>query len=306
LVTTTARLREVTVEQSRPGDEAAYRRRVERLLNAAFRLEQREVRDLLALIRQVRARMAVELLAIAPGQQGWRIDQLGQLRAALADVATDLESRYGVLLRSALGTAWEFGAGLPEAALAGANISIRFPLAIDRRQLEVITSLTPQLVRSVTDQFRQRLNSELTLGVLGERSPSDIIRSVQNLLYTQQGRTVRRMGPLGYQAERIVRTEMGRVQALANQVRQQEIADDVPEMHKYWLTAGDGRVRPDHASAGQRYRPGSTPGPIPFSVPYRVGGEQLRYPKDPAGRAAQTVNCRCVSVLYKPEWFKEG
>jgi len=30
--------------------------------------------------------------------------------------------------------------------------------------------------------------------------------------------------------------------------------------------------------------------------PFDVGGEKLLYPRDPAGSASMTINCRCVSA----------
>lgn len=57
---------------------------------------------------------------------------------------------------------------------------------------------------------------------------------------------------------------------------------------KTWVTAGDERVRPDHAEAdGQA---------VPLDQPFDVGGEQLMYPGDPQGSLEQIANCRCVVV----------
>lgn len=55
---------------------------------------------------------------------------------------------------------------------------------------------------------------------------------------------------------------------------------------KTWVTAGDERVRPDHAEAD-----GQT---VPLDQPFDVGGEQLMQPGDPQGSLEQIANCRCV------------
>ncbi|MBA8929423.1 hypothetical protein BC739_006641 [Kutzneria viridogrisea] len=58
------------------------------------------------------------------------------------------------------------------------------------------------------------------------------------------------------------------------------------QLHKQWIAAGDARTRPAHlAVSGAVVR-----GDEAFSV----GGEALRFPHDPQGSAANTVECRCV------------
>jgi uncharacterized protein with gpF-like domain len=55
-----------------------------------------------------------------------------------------------------------------------------------------------------------------------------------------------------------------------------------------WVTAGDAKVRPEHAEAE-----GQT---IGIDDAYDVGGESLAYPGDPTGSAAMIANCRCGEV----------
>lgn len=67
------------------------------------------------------------------------------------------------------------------------------------------------------------------------------------------------------------------------------INDQVVPLDKEWLATSDDRTREWHAEAdGQR---------VPYAEPFDVMGEAMMYPGDPAGSAANVVNCRCV-VLY--------
>lgn len=68
------------------------------------------------------------------------------------------------------------------------------------------------------------------------------------------------------------------------------------KMDKKWRTTLDGRERASHRVAN------SQP-PIPFDAKFVVGGEQLAYPGDRSGSAANIINCRCV-VLYVPPKVK--
>lgn len=65
---------------------------------------------------------------------------------------------------------------------------------------------------------------------------------------------------------------------------------DDSELHQVWVSTLDGHTRRSHAAAdGQR---------APLGGTFRVGHSELRYPGDPRGPAAETINCRCaVSVL---------
>jgi HK97 family phage portal protein len=63
---------------------------------------------------------------------------------------------------------------------------------------------------------------------------------------------------------------------------------------KGWLSARDKDVRDSHREAEQRYAEG-----IALGVPFQVGGELLMYPADPAGSAANIINCRCVEIAMR-------
>jgi glutathione S-transferase len=57
---------------------------------------------------------------------------------------------------------------------------------------------------------------------------------------------------------------------------------------KVWLATLGPRTRPEHAAAsGQE---------VPLDQPFDVGGEELMYPGDPAGSAANCCNCRCTMI----------
>ncbi len=61
--------------------------------------------------------------------------------------------------------------------------------------------------------------------------------------------------------------------------------------NKTWIAILDKRTRPDHVSAdGQQ---------IPVEQSFMVGGESLKYPRDPNGSSSQTIRCRCVAIYDK-------
>ncbi len=61
---------------------------------------------------------------------------------------------------------------------------------------------------------------------------------------------------------------------------------------KGWNGILDAKIRPAHAQADFTY----ALSPIPTVESFIVGGEPLKYPRDPAGSAGNIINCRCEAV----------
>lgn len=93
-----------------------------------------------------------------------------------------------------------------------------------------------------------------------------------------------------WQAERVVRTE---ATAAANFAQTQAAQTIFPpeQMQKEWIASFDDRTRDTHSEAdGQIVMANNT---------FLVGGQPMMFPGDPAGGAAECINCRC-SVAYFP------
>jgi len=93
-----------------------------------------------------------------------------------------------------------------------------------------------------------------------------------------------------YQSERLVRTE---ATAAANFATTQAAQTIFPpeQMQKEWIASFDDRTRDTHSEAdGQIVMANNT---------FLVGGQQMMFPGDTAGGAAEVINCRC-SVAYFP------
>lgn len=87
-----------------------------------------------------------------------------------------------------------------------------------------------------------------------------------------------------YRLERIVRTETIR----AANAGSHEVMLGVGVKRKEWLTAIDGRERPEHAAANGQV--------VAIDAPFEVGGEALMFPGDPSGSPEMTINCRCTAL----------
>lgn len=88
-----------------------------------------------------------------------------------------------------------------------------------------------------------------------------------------------------YQAERLVRTEATNAANFATMESATTIFPGA-QMQKEWIASFDDRTRSSHSEAGAS-------DPVDYNQPFMVGGSFMMYPGDPAGPAAEVINCRC-------------
>lgn len=103
---------------------------------------------------------------------------------------------------------------------------------------------------------------------------------------------IRRMAP-SYsvaRADLIAETE---IRAVSDEVTERSFEESGLEFVAHgWIHTRDNRTREDHAEAGR------TQSRIPIDQDFIVGGETLRYPRDPRASGKQRYRCRCVRNLY--------
>tara|TARA_B100000768_G_scaffold182004_1_gene208325 strand:- start:26439 stop:28007 length:1569 start_codon:yes stop_codon:yes gene_type:complete len=148
-----------------------------------------------------------------------------------------------------------------------------FGSAMGAQRVTLVKGTALKTLQRVT----QQLMTDPEFMTMGSSQQARILRN-QFALYSQQ------------QAERLVRTE---TTAAAN-FAQKEAANTIfpgAQKDKVWIAAFDDRVRDSHAAAdGQQVKENDL---------FIVGGQQMAFPGDPAGGAAEVINCRC-SHYYVP------
>lgn len=98
--------------------------------------------------------------------------------------------------------------------------------------------------------------------------------------------------------ETIARTESLRATSVGQDlaIRQGQLTGAVSnELLKRWLYRHDTRTRDAHIATGDNN------GWIPMSQPFNTPLGPLMYPRDPAGSASNTINCRCRVQYSLPE-----
>lgn len=133
---------------------------------------------------------------------------------------------------------------------------------------------------------------------IAETTMNDVRRSIQRGLSEGLGiavvaRDIRKVTNLSpYRAATVARTEIHNAALYASEeISKQAQVDFGLRLMKFWIPTQDGRTRDAHAAMSRH------PG-VEMNQKFRVGGEMLSRPGDPAGSAATTINCRC-SLVYR-------
>jgi uncharacterized protein with gpF-like domain len=184
----------------------------------------------------------------------------------------------------------------------GLNVSSFNALAPS--QVNVALDFSAELVQNITGDLRSKINTQLRQATLAQQSPFEAMRGIAKALgvNSEDGVWGTRNRPdvvegVAARAEAIARTEMTRINNLAQSSTQQQAGNLIPGLLKRWISTARGNTRDSHISAHRRY----FNDPIPINQPFRVGRSDLMYPGDPRGEAKETVNCRCTMATIVPE-----
>lgn len=263
-----------------------FYRVTQRELRARARLMAETRERVVGMLRQAAADIRTTLAAQPSDYQRWYLPQLlHEVNARLAELADGA----GATVSRAAGEAWSAGERIVDAPLRAVGIDPG-PIApaVNTRQLLAMREFMVERIRDVSEEAKRRIGAELGQVVIGTQTPSDAIGKVTAIL--GEGSRVR--------ATTIVRTEIGRVHAVAAQARLGQVAERVPGLKKRWMKSGKLHPRPHHDAAHGQVRAVDEP----FHLLGPKGIVKLMFPHDPAAPAAETINCGCVSVPHKESW----
>jgi len=268
--------------------QKAFDRKVKALVKKANRLEATEVKRTIALLANARKEIAAVVAS-----SDWQIHRLSELKAAVERALTDFGNRYGIQLRDTQREFWETGLDLVDLPLREAGIIQAMP-EIDTTVLSILQGYGTDLVDGLTRDATKKINTEITLGIMGQKAPTEVMGAIGRNLKSKSI-----FKSIAARAETITMTEAGRVLEAASQARKVAAASVVPGLQKQWHYGHSPKQpRPAHLAAHGQVRD--------VDKPFDVGGEKLMYPKDPAGSAKNTIRCGCTSLPYHPRWEELG
>jgi hypothetical protein len=222
--------------------------------------------------------------------------QLTELRRATERAMDDFDRRLASTIQSAQASTYGTNGEGVDRILRDAIGAPPSLLGLDPNRLLIAQGYTADLVTNLSNEARTRLNATLSRAFLGGQSVTDIIKDIGRAVDGGQ------FGVISRRAETIYRTEVLRVGSMATQARlEQAVANGIPAK-KMWVHAGTPvRVRMYHLGINRAVVDvdetfaGSGP-----------NGEDLMYPRDPGGAAADTVNCGCQIFPWVEGFEKFG
>lgn len=268
--------------------EAALIRRLEQIYSDALMEALKKHQAFLELVKDVAdgkkkppAKYAGDPEKIAKWKAGFLREQMRQM-GLIESISKDLAAvgpEAAEEIRNAMADVYaenrEFTTGMIENAVHTSFSQY------DKRQIRVLMQETESPFSKIAYKnlgkdtlIRKRLQNEMAMATLLGESQRDIIKRIRKVT-----------GQTAYQAKRVAQTERTRIQSQARYEACQEAADKGVHVVNTW-TARMVNTRDAHAERnGKKAEQGK---PFPGSV--------MKYPGDPAGGAAEVINCHCVLV----------
>lgn len=234
-------------------------------------------------------------------------DIVGRIAAAKADsfsqfqlnaIKREIEQRLAELNRqlasevaAAQAKAFDLGVKQADSAL---QFALGTPPAlggVDRSLLGIAQNYSADLIKGLVDSQRAKLTSTLQRAVLGGQDLTEIVREIGATLNSGMTRasTAR--------ALTIARTEILRMESLAQQSRFEQAVAGGAEMKKQWFHVVEPNPRESHLAAHGTV--------VDVDKPFVIDGEELMFPRDPSASAGNSINCRCRMVPFVPGLSKD-
>lgn len=264
-------------------------------------LEDGTIRRLIALLQNVRKGMA---LTLTDNATDFEIIRTQSLIDSVDNIILNFQSGLTTNFNTSFVGVGQLGVDMVANPLdiIGLNVSSFNSLAPS--QVNVALDFSAELVQNITSDLRSTINTQLRQAILAQQSPFQAMKNISKALgvNAKDGVWGTRNRPdvvegVAARAEAIARTEMTRINNLAQFSTQEQAGNLIPGLLKRWIATARGNTRATHISAHRRY----FNDPIPIDEPFRVGRSELMYPGDPRGEAKETINCRCTMATIVPE-----
>jgi uncharacterized protein with gpF-like domain len=211
-----------------------------------------------------------------------------QIDRVMAEFASQASSQVSDLQQKA----YEQTAVQIDATVAAGTGSLVVHPVVDRAMVQVVQGYTADLITGLTRDMSAKINAAIQRAAMGGLNLQQLVTQIGTTL--KGGQFSGLFSQVGERATTIATNEILRLQSLASIARINDLSERHPGLAKRWLHIPVARVpRISHLLAdGQIRKPGE---------PFLVEGEELQYPRDPAGSPENTINCHCLVQPYLGE-----
>lgn len=264
-------------------------------------LEDGTIKRLIALLQDVRKDMA---LVLTDNATDFEIIRTQSLIDSVDTIIRSFQSGLTANLNTSLVGVGELGVDMVANPLEVIGMNVSSFNSLSPQQVNIALDFSAELVQNISSDLKETINTQLRQATLAQKSPFQAMKDITRALgvNAKDGVWGTRNRPdvvegVAARAETIARTEMTRINNLAQSSTQQQAGNLIPGLLKRWVAAARGNTRQTHINAHRRY----FNDPIPIDEPFRVGRSELMYPGDPRGEAKETINCRCTMATVVPE-----
>lgn len=272
----------------------AYVQKLDELVRNARKLSPEAERIIQKLLEDASREITADLAGSDP--TSYNAARLRSLKAevdrTMADFARAATSQINALQATAYRTTALNVDATVEAAMGGVFVH---PV-IEQKALAIVQGYTADLIGGLSSQGSAQITSAIQRAYLGQSDLSTLIDQVGRAREGSAWTGI--TGQTGRKAMDVATNEVMRVNSLASEARINDLATRHPDLLKRWRHIPAARVpRVSHILAdGQTVKPGES---------FLVGGELLKYPRDPNGRPDNTINCDCLQEpAFAPESLK--
>jgi len=172
-----------------------------------------------------------------------------------------------------------------DATVAAATGRLAVQPVLDRASLQVIQGYTADLITGLSHEGAARVNAAVQRAYLGGSNLQQLTAQIGRARYGAEYTGI--FGAIGEHTMSVASNEIMRVHSVTSYTRIKDLSEQHPNLGKGWRHIPAARVpRLAHIKAdGQVVKP---------DEPFVVAGEDLMYPRDPKGSAANTISCHCL------------
>lgn len=168
---------------------------------------------------------------------------------------------------------------------------------LDERRLQHLQNYSADLITGLTEEAKKSINTEIQLGVLGQKSSTDITKAIGSNLTDASV-----FGTIAKRASIIYQTELKRIQNQSTIDRMKQVKGQVPDMAKRWIHSHLGIPRPYHLMLD-----GIT---IEMNEKFSIRGRdgvtyEVDAPHDASLPAGEVVNCKCIVIPVVKRFLKK-
>ena len=261
------------------------RRKIDLEVNAILRkariAEGQGVKEFLKVVDELRERV---ILIIAEREK-LSAYTITEIKNTIASITETYRIRFEDVLSENQRKMFVKGIQTIDVAIDTANILKAVPY-LSEEVLSNAQKYGAELVTGLTDYVKAEINKKLMLGLIGQKSSTEIINEIAGKLPSPSV-----FGTVRNRAMIIARTESNRILSLSTSERMKQVGEKVPDLNKTWQHSHLGHPpRLNHlAMDGIK---------IPYNEKFKLlGNDGILYeidgPYDSILPAGESINCRC-------------